>query len=162
MTGGADLPRRFFAYARLEWREAFGAVAPNGAYGGTTESWTHVREKVRPKKERCFAPQSFYHRNYTIMVRLTISGIVITANSVDRETRVTANSESRLNIDENTTVFAAVGALVAITIDVKSVPRRPQRYNIAKIASGKAISRRKIAKTSFLSFSTLNDVIFAM
>ena len=109
-----------------------------------------------------FCATSILSPNYTIMVRLTISGIVITANSVDRETNVTANSESRLNIDENTTVFAAVGALVAITIDVKSVPRKPQRYNIAKIASGKAISRRKIAKTSFLSFSTLNDVIFAM
>ena len=96
------------------------------------------------------------------MVRLTIRGIVITANSVDRETSVTANSESRLNIDEKTTVFAAVGALVAITIDVKSVPRRPQRYSIAKITRGNAIRRKKIAKTRFLSFSTLNEVIFAM
>ena len=113
-------------------------------------------------REKCFALQAFYHRNYTIMVRLTINGIVITANKVDKETSVTANSESRLNIDEKTTVFAAVGALVAITIDVKSVPRKPQRYKIPKITSGKAIRRKKMANIRFLSFSTLNEVSFDM
>ena len=60
------------------------------------------------------------------MVRLTISGIVKMENRVEIATCATARLESLLNMAEKTTVFAAVGALAAITMDVKSVPRSPQ------------------------------------
>ena len=47
-------------------------------------------------------------------------------NRVEIATCATARLESLLNMAEKTTVFAAVGALAAITMEVKRVPRSPQ------------------------------------
>ena len=66
------------------------------------------------------------HFFYTLIAKLTIKGIVKIENKVEIETIATASSESLLNMAENKTVLAAVGALAAITMEVKRVPRSPQ------------------------------------
>lgn len=96
------------------------------------------------------------------MVIPMINGMVKIENKVESATKATASSESRLKSEEKTTVFAAVGALAAITMDVKIVPRKPKRINAPKTTRGIAMSLKKIARINLLSFSTAKDLIFAI